>query len=260
MDNESPIIFADHDYVGDEVIGTYAPGGNPIVAPAIGMPVDLPLSTANIKQHLGISTFSLLGDEARILLQRETGQIKLTDLKARIWGQSNSQVVDGSLVSMTTLKWDWRIDGNQNINVLSKSVTGNPGGSVSKANVQNRSTVTTPSALSGNGYAYMDSGFHTLNFKFSNFTRTNSQHKARIDIAVFGYANGYLSGDRKVLVPETDINTTGNPYGERTYEFYVNSFWPHVVINFEWWVPTWSGKTEGVGCDITDAKVVRTST
>ena len=245
------IALSDHIYEGDEVIGTFTDNGEIIVAPAAGLPVSTPVSLSQIQTHLGHPVS--LKDGRVMDMSKQTGAVSLATCAGKVWGQSLDSVDHGS--GMDTTKWDWRRDGKEPAKTL--RVEGARGNPMAYGSVGNKTSLTSPGAISGNGYFYADAVEHEFSFEWDNYQKSNSQHNADMFVALWGYTSGYLSGSRIDSVTYQKFNSLNAPTGSQSHTFYVNPSYRHMVVNFTWWVPEYTGVLENITCRIKNARVTR---
>ena len=245
------IALSDHIYEGDEVIGTFTDNGEIIVAPAAGLPVSTPVSLSQIQTHLGHPVS--LKDGRVMDMSKQTGAVSLATCAGKVWGQSLDSVDHGS--GMDTTKWDWRRDGKEPAKTL--RIEGARGNPMAYGSVGNKTSLAAPGAISGNGYFYADAVEHEFSFEWDNYQKSNSQHNADMFVALWGYTSGYLSGSRIDSVTYQKFNSLNAPTGSQSHTFYVNPSYRHMVVNFTWWVPEYTGVLENITCRIKNAKVVR---
>ena len=251
VEKATQIALSDHTYDCGEVIGTFTDNGEIIVAPAAGLPVSTPVSLSQIQGHLGHPVS--LKDGRVMDMSKQTGAVSLATCAGKVWGQSLDSVDYGN--GMDTTKWDWRRDGQQPASTL--RVEGVRGDPMAYGSVGNRTSQTSPGAITGNGYFYADAVEHEFSFAWDSYSKSNSSHNADMFFALWGYTSGYLSGNRLDAVAYQKFNTTNAPTGSKSYTFYVNPSYRHMVVNFTWWVPEYNSVLENITCRIKNARVTR---
>ena len=251
VEKATRIALSDHTYDGDEVIGTFTDNGEIIVAPAAGLPVSTPVSLSQIQTHLGHPVS--LKDGRVMDMSKQTGAVSLANCAGKVWGQSLDFVDQGS--GMDTTKWDWRRDGQSPAKTL--RIEGERGNPMAYGSVGNKTSLSAPGAITGNGYFYADAVEHEFSFEWDVYQKSNSQHNADMFVALWGYSSGYLSGSRLDAVAYQKFNTMNAPTGSKSYTFYVNPSYRHMVVNFTWWVPEYNGVLENITCRIKNARVTR---
>lgn len=257
----------DHTAEGDELIGSFTDLGAVIQEDRSKVPMSGPISLSQLGNHLGQGNKMWLGNGyLKDLIQKPATKKSLSEFYGSAWGQPHTGTNQGS--GMSIVKWDWRFDGNGNVDVTEKSLGGGWGSTKATCAVYNNASCTGPAAYSGNGYGKMEEGRYTLTFNWSDYQAFVPDFGVNTEsdcyVAVWGYTNGYLNGLRNELVKYQRVRNNNNASGSRSISFTVYRTEPHMVVNFAWWCDKWGGdhgvlKKEGVKCSISNAKVVRTA-
>ena len=257
----------DHTAEGDELIGNVLDDGAVIQEERSNVPLSGAISLSQLGNHLGQGNRMWLGNGyMKDLIQRPAAKKSLSEFYGAAWGQPHTGIDQGA--GMNIVKWDWRFDGNGNVDVTEKNLSGSWGSTKASCAVYNNSSCTGPAAYSGNGYGKMEEGRYTLTFNWSDYQRfvpsLGVSTESDCYVAVWGYTNGYLNGSRAELVKYQKVKNASGTSGSRSINFVLQNSTPHMVVNFAWWCDKWGGShgqlaKEGIKCSISNAKVVRTA-
>ena len=193
---------------------------------------DLMLETGNI---------SLASTKYKDAAQKTNADISVRDFHKLAWGQGRTKVSTSGSTSASSVRphhFDIRYD-----NVYSSDVTsgvtydGNNGSPRWYAYWKGYRDIPTASYFCG--YAKIDAPNGTAMRLSLDMSRTSGQPSGgSATVAVYGYANGYLSGASTQLLNYTSILTNGSS-GVKSFTH--NSSYPHLQIVVKGYCPAWNG-------------------
>ena len=265
--HNDPIEYRDHVWDGEDFVGDFTDDGSVVQAERSTLPMSGRISLSSIGQHLiGQDRMWMSNGYMKDLIQRPNDPFALSMYYGAAWGQPHTATWQGA--GMDIVKWDWRFDGDSNVDVTAQEFSGSWGSTTALCACYNNANCTGPSAYSGNGYGLMEEGRYRLTFDWGDYQKFvpefNVSTESDCYVAVWGYTNGYLNGARNELVKYQKVKNASGTSGSRTIDFILYKSQPHMVVNFSWWCDKWGGshgyfKKEGIKCSISNAKVVRTA-
>lgn len=162
-----------------------------------------------------------------------TGNVALTDFANRAFSQGRTirKTQDGSSISsMKPYCWDQRHD-NISHSSISWTLSYESGLPTWASYHSGRRDI--PTAAYSHGF-FKSSGSEALSISFSTLANQNN-YSANIRVTIYGYDNGYLSGNSTTLMSEQSAS------GSKTFNFNASSYYPYVMISFKTYVSAWNG-------------------